>query len=76
MAKLTSVPKGAVRTRRMPRELKARQVMSYQIPPSEQHPEGGEGLLLVDDETGRIYLRSDNGWVPYDMMEALDDTTV
>ena len=76
MAKLTSVPKGAVRAKRVPRQLRARQVMSYQIPPSEQFPEGGEGLLLVDDETGVIYLRSDAGWVPYDMMEALDDTTV
>ena len=40
--------------------LRARQIMAF------QHPEGGEGLMMVSED-GLIYLRRDDGWVPFDM---------
>jgi hypothetical protein len=54
-----------------PKRLRAVQVMTF------QHPEGGgDGLMMVDNY-GDIYLRSDQGWVAFPMMEAQhDDQTV
>ena len=46
----------------IPTQLRARQIMTF------QHPEGGEGLMMVDIE-GMIYIRSDAGWKAFDMTE-------
>lgn len=51
-------------------KLKAKQIMTF------QHPDGGgEGLMMIDSK-GDIYLRSDNGWIPFDMEVANVDPTV
>ena len=39
------------------------------------HPEGGDGLVIVDNK-GAVYARTEKGWVPLDMTEATDDTQV
>lgn len=53
-----------------PTQLRAKQIMTF------QHPEGGEGLMMVDME-GKIYLRGENGWKAFDMTEENEhDSTV
>lgn len=39
------------------------------------HPEGGDGLVIVDNK-GAVYARTEKGWVPLDMTEADNDSTV
>ena len=52
-------------TRRGPRKLYAKQIMAF------QHPDGGQGLMMID-ALGVIYLRTEAGWLAYDMKEVLD----
>ena len=52
------------------RTLTAKQIMAF------IHPDGmGMGLMMID-HTGCIYVKTDEGWEPYDMREALHDSKV
>ena len=56
-------------TNKKPKQLVAKLIVTV------AHPEGGDGLVIVDDK-GAVYARTDKGWVALDMMEAHDDSTV
>ena len=57
--------KRVVTGRVTPRTLKAKQIMAF------QHPEGGQGLMMIDS-LGDIYLRSETGWLAFDMKEVVN----
>ena len=65
MAKLKLVPKGA-RATPQPTQLRAKQIMTF------NHPDGGEGLMMVAED-GIIYMRTEKGWIAFDMTEAAND---
>lgn len=53
----------------VPKVLKAQQIMRF------SHPNGGDGIMMIDS-LGVIYVKSDEGWIPFDMKEAPHGTEV